>query len=77
MAPHSSTPGWKIPWMEEPGRLQSIGLQESDTTERLSLRVKDNSADPRETVSHQDFPCTCYLPVPGEAVRLVKSLSHV
>ena len=23
MAPHSSTPAWKIPWMEEPGRLQS------------------------------------------------------
>ena len=25
MAPHSSTVAWKIPWMEEPGRLQSIG----------------------------------------------------
>ena len=25
----------KIPWMEEPGRLQSMGLLESDTTERL------------------------------------------
>ena len=25
MAPHSSTPDWKIPWMEEPGRLQSMG----------------------------------------------------
>ena len=25
MAPHSSTPTWKIPWMEEPGRLQSMG----------------------------------------------------
>ena len=24
MAPHSSTPSWKIPWMEEPGRLQSM-----------------------------------------------------
>ena len=27
MATHSSTPAWKIPWMEEPGRLQSMGLQ--------------------------------------------------
>ena len=35
MAPHSSTLAWKIPWMEEPGRLQSMGRQESDTTERL------------------------------------------
>ena len=35
MAPHSSTLAWKIPWMEEPGRLQSTGSLESDTTERL------------------------------------------
>ena len=27
MAPHSSTIAWKIPWKEEPGRLQSMGLQ--------------------------------------------------
>ena len=26
MAPHSSTLAWKIPWTEEPGRLQSVGL---------------------------------------------------
>ena len=26
MAPHSSTLAWKIPWMEKPGRLQSMGL---------------------------------------------------
>ena len=26
MAPHSSTLAWKIPWVEEPGRLQSMGL---------------------------------------------------
>ena len=26
VAPHSSTLAWKIPWMEEPGRLQSMGL---------------------------------------------------
>ena len=25
MAPHSSTLAWKIPWIEEPGRLQSMG----------------------------------------------------
>ena len=27
MAPHSSTIAWKIPWMEEPGGLQSTGSQ--------------------------------------------------
>ena len=35
MAPHSSTLAWKITWMEEPGRLQSMGSLESDTTEQL------------------------------------------
>ena len=35
MAPHSSTFAWKIPWTEEPGRLQSMGSLQSDTTERL------------------------------------------
>ena len=27
IAPHSSTLAWKIPWMEEPGSLQSMGSQ--------------------------------------------------
>ena len=35
MAVHSSILAWKIPWMEEPGGLQSTGRKESDTTERL------------------------------------------
>ena len=34
MAPHSSTVAWKIPWMEVPGRLQSMG----------SLRVRHDGA---------------------------------
>ena len=32
MATHSNILAWKIPWTEEPGRLQSMGLQESDMT---------------------------------------------
>ena len=32
MATHSSILAWKIPWTEEPGKLQSIGLQSQDTT---------------------------------------------
>ena len=35
MAPHSSTLAWKIPWMEEPGRLQSMESLRVDMTERL------------------------------------------
>ena len=33
MATHSSVLAWRIPWTEEPGRLQSTGLQESGMTE--------------------------------------------
>ena len=32
MAPHSSTLAWKIPWTEEPGGLQYMGLRLSDFT---------------------------------------------
>ena len=35
MATHSSILAWRISWTEEPGGLQSIGWQESDTTEQL------------------------------------------
>ena len=34
MATHSRILAWRIPWTEESGRLQSMGLQESGTTER-------------------------------------------
>jgi len=33
MVTHSSITAWRIPWKEEPGRLQSMGGKESDTTE--------------------------------------------
>ena len=35
MALHSSTLPWKIPWMEEPGRLRSMGLLRVGQTKRL------------------------------------------
>ena len=39
MAAHSSILVWRIPWTEEPGKLQSMGSQESDTTEQLTHRT--------------------------------------
>ena len=36
MVTHSSILAWRIPWTEKPGRLQSMGSQESDTTLSLS-----------------------------------------
>ena len=38
MATHSSILAWEIPWTEEPGRLQSMGSQESDMTYQLNHR---------------------------------------
>ena len=34
MATHSSILAWRIPWIEEPGGLQSMGSQESDMTSK-------------------------------------------
>ena len=39
IAPHSSTLAWKIPWTEEPSRLQSMGSLSPDTTERLHFHL--------------------------------------
>ena len=38
MASHSSILAWRIPWTEDPGGLQSIGLQKLDMTEVTSWR---------------------------------------
>ena len=65
MAPHSSTLAWKIPWMEEPGRLQSMGSLKSDTTERLHFHfslscIGEGNGDPLQ--------CSCLEnPRDGEA----------
>ena len=70
MAPHSSTLAWKIPWMEEPGRLESMG----------SLRVRHDWATSLSlfTVMHwrrKWQPIPVFLP--GESQGRVPSLrSH-
>ena len=56
MAPHSSTLAWKIPWTKEPARLQSVGLQESDTTEQPHFHFSLLSA--REGNSNP-LQCSC------------------
>ena len=54
MATHSSTLAWKFPWMEEPGRLQSMGLLRvgtrlSDFTFTFHLRALE-----KETATHSN-----------------------
>ena len=51
MATHSSTLAWKIPWMEEPSRLQSMGSLRVDETERLHFhfllsRIGEGNGNP-------------------------------
>ena len=41
-ATHSSILAWRISWTEEPGGPESMGLKESDTTERLTLFLTKN-----------------------------------
>jgi hypothetical protein len=40
MATHSSVLAWRIPWTEEPGRLQSIGLHSWTPLKQLSTYTK-------------------------------------
>ena len=51
VAPHSSTLAWKIPWTEEPGRLQSMGSLRVGMTERLHFHfslscIGEGNGDP-------------------------------
>ena len=43
MATHSSILAWKLPWTEEPGRLQSMGLQRVTTKQHVCLFVYSHS----------------------------------
>ena len=40
MATHSNILAWEIPWAEKPGKLQSMGSQESDMPQRLNHQEK-------------------------------------
>ena len=55
MATHSSILAWEMPWTGEPGRLQSMGSQESDTTEQLN----NNNLVQRVCVCVCLFVCVC------------------
>jgi len=67
---HSSTLAWKIPWTEEPGRLQSMGCEESDTTERLHFHTLE-----KEMATHSSV-LAWRIPGMGEPGRLPSMGSH-
>ena len=58
MAPHSSTLAWKTSWMEEPGRLQSMGSRRVDTTERLHFHALEKEMATHSSVLAWKIPWT-------------------
>ena len=65
MATHSSILAWKIPWMEEPGRLQSMGLQ----------RVRHHWASSVFTAINQVWGHNVFLNV--QVLKKKWNLSHI
>ena len=77
MAPHSSTLAWKIPWTEEPGRLQSMGSRRvgHDFSTSLSLFTFHFQALEKEIPTHSSV-LACRIPGTGEPGGLPSMGSH-
>ena len=73
MATHCSIPAHKIPWTEEPGRLQSIGHKESDTSERACARARTHTHTHTHTHSLSNH-ITIYLFVPLTDIGVVSKI---
>ena len=70
MAPHSNTLAWKIPWMEEPGKLRSMGRWGSDTTEQPHFHALE-----KEMAAHSSI-LAWRIPGTGEPGELTSMGSH-
>ena len=74
MATHSSILAWKIPWMEEPGRLQFMGSLESDTTKQLHFHFHFHALE-KEMASHSSV-LAWRIPRTAEPGGLLSMGSH-
>ena len=70
MASHSSTFAWKIPWVEEPRRLPSMGSLRVGTTEQLHFHALG-----KEMASHSSV-LAWRIPGTGEPGGLSSMVSH-
>ena len=75
MAPHSSTLAWKIPWMEEPGWLQSNGVVKSRTRLSDFTFTFHFHALEKEMATHSSV-LAWRIPGMGEPVGLLSMGSH-
>ena len=74
MAPHSSTVAWKIPWMEEPGRLQSMGSLSRTRLSNFTFTFHFHALE-KETATHSSV-FAWRIPGMGEPGRLPSVGSH-
>ena len=75
MAPHSSTLAWKIPWLEEPGRLQSMGSLRVGHNSVTSLSLFHFPALEKEMATHSSV-LAWRIPGAGEPGGLPSRGSH-
>ena len=74
MAPHSSTLAWKIPWMEEPGRLQSMGSLSRTRLSDFTLTFHFHALE-KEMATHSSV-LAWRIPGMGEPGGLLSMGSH-
>ena len=55
MATHSSTLAWKVPWTEEPGRLQSMGSQSQTRLSDFTFTFHFHALE-KEMATHSSVP---------------------
>ena len=74
MAPHSSTLAWKTPWMEEPGRLQSMGSLSRTRLSNFTFTFHFHALE-KEMATHSSV-LTWRIPGTGEPGGLPSVGSH-
>ena len=63
MATHSSIPAWRIPWTEEPGGLQSMGLQGVGLTRIQTIGVSNSFKNvSKNIISNYSLKNIYYIP---------------
>ena len=74
MAPHSSTLAWKIPWTEEPGKLQSMGSLSQTRLSDFTFAFHVHALE-KELATHSSV-LAWRIPGTGELGGLLSMESH-
>ena len=73
-APHSSNLAWKIPWMEEPGRLQSMGSLSQARLSNFTFTFHFHALE-KEMATHSSVPAW-RIPGMRDPGGLLSMVSH-